>query len=130
LMTYYHGTRNKALYFRLTDNDTGEVYRTFTLGDYLQLRPPQKKIDSDNQLHVLHMSGPNQYRYTVINIEGRAIIQKPLFEGKNGNRPTLVSNSFNDVTVQGGMTQEEAETPYEQREFRNISERPPGIPRL
>lgn len=127
LMTFYHGARSKALYFRLKDSDSGVVYKTYPLGDYMTVRPPQHAIDKQNQLHILHMSGPQRYKYTVIGIDGDPTIQKTYYE-KNGNRPELKSNDFGEVSVVGGLTETEMETPYEEAEFRRLSERPPGLP--
>jgi len=127
LMTYYHGARSKALYFRLKGSDSGVVFRTYMIGDYLTLRPPEKAIDSQNQLHILHMSGPQAYKYSVINIDGELIRQENLYE-KGSNRPQLKNSGHGDVSVIGGITEEEAKTPYEVQEFHPISERPPGLP--
>lgn len=127
LMTYYHGARSKALYFRLKDSDSSLVFRTYPIGDYLALRPPAHAIDSQNQLHVLHMTGPQAYRYTVINIDGEPVRQQTLYE-KGANRPELKSNGMGDVTVTGGMSEDEARQPYEEQQFQPLSARPPGLP--
>lgn len=127
LMTYYHGARSKALYFRLKDSDSGMVFRTYTIGDYMTLRPPEKAIDSQNNLHILHMSGPQAYKYTVISIDGEPIRQQNLYE-KGSNRPRLKNSGYGEVGIVGGITEEEAQAPYESQEFRAISERPPGLP--
>jgi hypothetical protein len=129
LMTYYHGARSKALYFRIKDSDTGVVYRTYPIGDYMSLRPPVHAIDSQNQLHVLHMTGPQAYKYTVINIDGEPVEQQKVFE-KGSNRPELKTSAQGDVTLVGGISEADVATPYEQTEFQRISERPPGLPKL
>lgn len=127
LMTYYHGARSKALYFRLKQSDSGYVYRTYPIGDYMNLRPPTHAIDAQNQLHILHMTGPHAYKYTVINIDGEPVQQQKLFE-KGTNRPELKTTSFGDVSIVGGISEEDVKTPYEQVEFHRLSERPPGMP--
>ncbi|MAS94490.1 MAG: hypothetical protein CMO55_14925 [Verrucomicrobiales bacterium] len=127
LMTFYHGARSKALYFSLKDSDSGMVYKTYPLGDYMTVRPPQHAIDQQNRLHVLHMSGPQRYKYSIIGVDGDPISQQTFFE-KNGNRPEIKSNDFGEVAVSGGFTESEMETPYEEAEFRRLSERPPGLP--
>ena len=129
LMTYYHGARSKALYFRLKDNDTGIVYKTYPIGDYMSLRPPTHAIDRQNQLHVLHMTGPQKHKYTIINIDGDPVSQTVYFE-KGTNRPELKTTDYGDVTVVGGLTEEEIGTPYEETEFHRLSERPPGLPQF
>ncbi|MEM9283011.1 MAG: hypothetical protein AAGA96_14380, partial [Verrucomicrobiota bacterium] len=127
LMTFYHGARSKALYFRLTGSDNGIVYKTYPIGDYMNLRPPTHAIDSRNQLHILHMSGPQRYKYTVINIMGDPVEQATYYE-KGSNRPELKTGSYGDVSIVGGLTEEEVSTPYEQTQFRRLSERPAGLP--
>lgn len=127
LMTYYHGARSKALYFRMKDADSGMVYRTYPIGDYMSLRKPVQAIDRQNNLHVLHMSGPQAYKYTVIGIDGDPIRQENLYE-KGTNRPELKTTDYGDVSIVGGVTEEEKQTPYEHTEFRRLSERPPGLP--
>ncbi|MEM1440838.1 MAG: hypothetical protein AAGF67_00750 [Verrucomicrobiota bacterium] len=127
LMTYYHGARSKALYFRLKDSDSGMVFKTYPIGDYMSLRKPTYAIDRQNQLHVLHMTGPQRYKYTVIDIDGDPRKQEKYYE-KEGNRPQIKSNDFGDVSIVGGFSEEEMSTPYEHTEFRRLSERPPGLP--
>lgn len=127
LMTYYHGARSKALYFRLKDSDSGMVYRTYPVGDFLALRPPTHAIDSRSQLHILHMSGPQAYRYTVINIDGEPVQQQTLYE-KGSSRPELKTSSYGEVTIVGGVSESEAATPYEEQQFQRLSDRPPGLP--
>jgi len=127
LMTFYHGARGRSLFFRVSDSDTGIVYRTYPIGDYMTVHPPEQAIDSQNQLHVLHMTGPSAYKYTVIDIDGYPVKQQSLFESKN-TRPSLKTNEFGEVVVLGGMTEEEVGKPYEQTQFRRLSERPPGLP--
>lgn len=127
LMTYYHGARSKSLYFRLKDSESSLVFRTYPIGDYLALRPPAHAIDYQNQLHVLHMTGPQAYRYTVINIDGEPVRQQTLYE-KGANRPELKSNGMGDVSVTGGISEDEARQPYEEQQFQPLSARPPGLP--
>lgn len=129
LMTYYHGARQKTLYMRLKDNDSGMVIKTYPVGDYLSVRKPAHAIDRQNNLHVLHMSAPNRYTYTVIDIDGERV-QRETYYSKGTNRPELATNDFGDVQVQGGLTPEEASQNYEQTQFHRLSERPPGLPRF
>ncbi len=127
LMTFYHGARSRALYFRLKNSDSGVVYRTYPIGDYMSLRKPTHAIDKQNQLHVLHMSGPQRYKYTVINIEGDPVTQENFYE-KGANRPQLDTTSYGEVSVIGGISELEMATPYEETEFRLLSDRPAGLP--
>jgi hypothetical protein len=40
----------------------------------------------------------------------------------------LKNSGYGEVSVVGGITEDEAKTPYETQEFHPISERPPGLP--
>jgi len=127
LMTFYHGARGKSLFFRVSDSDTEVVFRTYPIGDYMTVHPPEQAIDPQNQLHVLHMTGPAAYKYTVIDIDGYPVKQQSFFEKKN-MRPTLKTNEYGEVSVLGGLTEEEVGKPYEETQFRRLSDRPPGLP--
>ena len=127
LMTYYHGNRAKALYFRLKDSDSGMVFKTYTLGDYLTVYPPEHHLDRENRLHVLHMSSPQKYAHSIIGIDGDLLTRAKYFS-KGTDRPKLVRSDSGNVTVVGGLTEQEATAPYEREQFRMLSERPPGLP--
>ena len=66
----------------------------------------QIAIDRENKLHVLHMSGPQTYKYTVIGVDGDRVKQENLFE-KGSDRPQLKTTDYGDVTVIGGITEHE-----------------------
>ena len=93
----------------------------------MEVRKPQYLIDRQNQLHILHLSTPKVYKYTIIGVDGDPVRQMNFYE-KATNRPILKGNESGEVAVVGGFTEEEMKTPYEESEFRRLSERPPGIP--
>lgn len=128
LLTFFQGAQKRSLYFRLTDHDSGRVRATYSLGEFMMVRPPQQAVDAESQLHVLHMAAPQQYFYTIIDPGGKVVEQIPYRE-KGLSRPQLIANSqTGEVAIRGGVNALEMETPYEEREFRRLSERPPGMP--
>ncbi len=120
--------REKELYFRLNDKSTGRALMTYSLGQLLTVQKPVYAIDSINRLHVLYMAAPQAYAHAVIDVDG-ALLTRDIYYEKDGNRPALVRIG-GDLGVQGGITAEEHDIPYEQRQFRKISELPPGMPLL
>ena len=54
--------------------------------------------------------------------------EQTVYREKNGDRPSLAVGPAGEVGVKGGVTGDEMEVPYEEREFRKLSERPPGMP--
>lgn len=129
LLTFFQGSQKRSLYFRLTDKDTGRVRATYPLGEFMNARPPQQSIDSNSRLHVLHMATPGQYFYTVIEPTG-TVASQTAYRDKGSSRPELVATSSGEVSIRGGATETELGTPYEEREFRKASERPPGLPKF
>jgi len=127
LLTFFQGSQKRSLYFRLSDKDTGRVRATYSLGEFMNARPPQQAIDSNSRLHVLHMATPGQYFYTVIEPTGN-VASQTAYREKGSSRPEMVSSASGEVAVRGGATETEMGTPYEEREFRKASERPPGLP--
>lgn len=129
LMTFFQGAQKRSLYFRLEDLDTGVIKKTYALGEFMSARPPQYHVDNQSQLHVLHMAAPQFYFYTIIDPSGN-VVSQDAYRDKDSSRPMLVTNSDGDVKIQGGVSDDQMQAPYEQREFRKLSERPPGIPSL
>ena len=127
LLTFYQGAQKRSLYFRLSDHNTGRVRSTYSLGNYMMARPPQQAVDNLSRLHVLHMAAPSQYFYTVITPSGE-VDEQTVYREKNGDRPSLAVGPQGEVAVKGGVSGDEMEVPYEEREFRKLSERPPGMP--
>ena len=127
LLTFYQGAQKRSIYFRLSDHNTGRVLATYSLGNYMMSRPPQQAVDNRSQLHVLHMGAPTQYFYTIIDPAGQ-VVEQVIYRSKDGDRPGLVVGPAGEVGVKGGISGEEMEVPYEEREFKRLSERPPGMP--
>jgi len=119
----------KELYVRLTDKASGQALTTFSLGRMLTVHPPTYGVDSQNRMHVLHMVAPKAYAHVVVDVDGQ-MLSRELYYEKDANRPKLVTISDGSLGVYGGMTAEEHDIPYEEREFRKLSELPPGMPLL
>ena len=127
LLTFYQGAQQRSIYFRLSDHDSGRVFSTYSLGQYMMARPPQHAIDNQSRLHVLHMAAPQQYFYSVITPDGKA--EQKAYREKGTSRPELVTNQqTGEVAVRGGVSEDEMQVPYEEKEFHKLSERPPGMP--
>lgn len=127
LLAFYTGDKARELYFRLKDVGSGQVTHTFSLGTYYVSRPPQYVLDSMNRLHVLQLGSPQAYVYTVLTPVG-TIDERKGYTDRNGSRPRLVMSGSGGVQVEGGQVLEKNAVSYEEREFRAISERPPGMP--
>ncbi len=116
------------LYVRLRDAKTPRVYCCFSLGRYLNIRKPQATVDSQNRLHVLHMSQPHMFSHSRISPEG-TFLGQDFYRETAGDRPKLMIDSGGGVRVVGGKLHDlDKPQPVADRPH-SITDRPPGLPR-
>jgi hypothetical protein len=119
------------LYYRLSDDQTGVVRKTFSLGKLVNFREPQVAVDGRGKLHVLHMGAPQQHVHSVISSNGTIDEQKKYDEEAN-NVPAIVQDEDGGVRIDGGVTPEEKLRQKRERlgelaKIRRLSERPYGF---
>lgn len=128
LLTFTNGTE-KNLYIRVHDERTGAVYATFSLGQVIMVRNPERTIDQQNRLHLLHMGAPRTYAHTVIDVDGK-VVSRDIYREDGGNRPQLAPSGVGDVVVVGGISQAEDEANPLDADIHRLSQRPGGLPRV
>jgi hypothetical protein len=73
-------TMNRAqrdrLFLRLDDESAGLCYGVFELGRHIRVGAPTLEIDSQQRVHVLHLSGPNQFTHSVYSLNGDRLAQQ------------------------------------------------------
>ncbi len=119
------------LYYRLSDDQTGIVRKTFSLGKLVNYRDPQVAVDGRGNVHVLHMGAPQQHVHTVIGPDGTVDGQKKYDEAA-GNLPKIVQDEGGGVRIDGGITPEDKAKEKQERlgelsKIRRLSERPYGF---
>ncbi len=128
LLQFNTGTQ-RELYFRLLNERTGSVLITYSLGQLITVRQPQWTVDGENRLHVLHMGAPRTFAHTVIDANGTTVARETYREVGTG-QPRLVQAGETDVIVQGGVSQGESDQAAASFDVPNLSDRPPGLPRI
>lgn len=61
------------LFLRIDDEASGLCYGVFDLGRFIFVKPPVLQMDGRGQVHVLHVSGPNQFSHAVFSLDGAAV---------------------------------------------------------
>lgn len=64
------------LFLRLDDEAAGLCYGVIDLGRYIRVGAPVVEIDSQRRIHVLHLSGPNQFTHSVYALNGDRVSQR------------------------------------------------------
>lgn len=123
-----HRDQNKAeIYVRVRQENGMRVYATYSLGRMIAVGEPQATVDSDNQLHVLHLRDPNYYAHSVVDPNGKLVLQE-IYKQVPGSRPTLMfDQSQGYVSVRGGERYDAVAAQENPDRVRNASELPPGL---
>ena len=117
-----------TLYFRMTDDKTGVMLRTYRLGPLSMVYDPQITIDAQNQLQVLFLAKPELFAYATIAPDG-TLKKLAYYKQKGSDRPMLQQTSKGGVMVAGGEYFNPNAPPPAKPKVggRDISERPPGL---
>lgn len=93
------------LYVKVENPEDGMVYCCQPIGRMITAvgAEPEIKIDRDNQLHILHLTGPKLFRYTHVSLNGELITQQTYMAAPY--RPTLRVAKTGDMVVSGGALQ-------------------------
>ncbi len=115
--------KERALYARVTEQDTGNVLCTYPLGHMLVGMNPSTEFDDSNTLHVFHMVGPNTYWLSKIGVNGEWLGQTIWIAPKG--RASLRKKPDGSLVVAGASRkQERVGAPP----IPKLSERPVPIP--
>jgi hypothetical protein len=115
-----------ALYVRVEDKSTGDVYATYSLGRIISFEEPQAELDRANQLHILHCTAPRNWIYSRVGLNGELLAHSAFTESKT--RPRLRHASDGAVIVFGG-TIEASVAESARTAIPKLSARPPEMPK-
>jgi len=93
-------TAGMRLYVRLTDGTGAQTLRLVPIGPYFSYSQPDVKLDSFNDLHVLHQTGGKEFTYCVIDTLGQ-ILERQTYQYID-RRPALLKDASGGVHVAGG----------------------------
>jgi len=113
------------LYLRIEDKESGIIYCTHRLGDYIAYGKPEIMLDSANVVHVLQNNIPRQFVYSKVGLDGKILDRITLNAPKD--RPVLRRNADGSVAVLGGIPFDPRATPTP-TQIPKLSDRPVALP--
>lgn len=122
----YRGDSTPQIYIQVEDVKRGTMLATYSMGSTLSFRKSLKAIDRENNLHVLFLTTPELYCYTIVNTSGKTI--KRLYHKSIGNtHPALLTHNDGSVSVINSKLYDPAKEQQERQKFHKLSEMPEGF---
>lgn len=121
--------KSNYVYVRVEDLDQGTVYCTYPIGRLITGIDPEIKLDGQNHLHVLHLTGAKLYLHTEISLKGEIVNQQNYLAVKT--RPGLRVSRSGTLAVVGGQLQADEPAPGspDAPEVPKLSDRPINLPK-
>ena len=123
LTTNSGGGNPPQLYLQMEDIKKGQILATYTMGRYLRFRKPVKALDRSNNLHVLFLTTPELYCYTIVNTAGKTI-KRNYYKAYTNKRPNLVTQDDGSIFVSNAAIYDQEQEKAENEKFHNLSELP------
>lgn len=119
----FTGDSKSQIYAQVRDGSTGQMVRTFLLGDVLMLRKPLATVDRSQRMHVMFLATPSMWVHCVVNTDGKLVARQIHQRGPVGD-PQLLT--FGDGTVKvANSIPYDAKAAAEQRaKIRKATDRP------
>lgn len=89
------------IYALVKGRSNGQILQCFTLGNAISVVNPQAAVDSQNQMHVLYMSGPQLLHHVIVRYDGSLVASDKY--RVSDRYPRLVRNEAGEVGVIGGV---------------------------
>ena len=127
----YRDRDESRLYYRLINERTKAVRKTYSIGRLVNTFSPQIGVDARTNLHVFYMGAPREFMYVKIKPDGK-VDSQTIYEALPGSKPKLVSDSSGSFYVDGGQTRDSARKSRLKQikraaRIRKLSERPIGF---
>jgi len=96
-----HRDNELKLYFRLVEQATGAITKTYGIGGLASFSTIDARLDRLNRMHLLYQNGARGFTHCVFDTSGEWIYRQS-YE-ISSNRPSLYSTDTGDITVLGGL---------------------------
>ncbi|MGJ8672962.1 hypothetical protein [Rubritalea sp.] len=122
----FNNGNSPQLYIQVEDVKFSRMLACYSMGRNLSFRQALKSIDRENNLHVLFMTTPELYCYTVINTAGETV--KRLYHKTAGStKPYLHTHDDGSIVVANSILYDPEKEAEEQKKFHKLSEVPGGF---
>lgn len=119
----FSGDSKSQIYAQIEDSHSGQLVRTFLLGDVLMLRKPLTTIDRSQRMHVMFLSTPTMWVHNVIDTDGRLVSRQIHQRGPQGD-PQLLTFGDGTVRVSNSIPYDPKAVAAERAKIRKASDRP------
>jgi len=120
----FTGDSKSQIYAQIVDGGTGQLVRTFLLGDVLMLRKPLATVDRQQRLHVMFLATPSMWVHCVIDTDGRLVDRQIHQRGPQGD-PQLLTFGDGSVRVANSIPYDPKAAAEQRAKIRKASDRPP-----
>lgn len=120
------GDSKSQIYAQIVDGGTGQLVRTFLLGDVLMLRKPLVTVDRQQAMHVLFLATPTMWVHCVIDTDGKLKDRQIHERGPQGD-PQLLTFGDGSVRIANSIPYDLKAAAAARAKIRKASERPPVI---
>jgi len=121
----FSGDSKTQIYAQVRDDRTGQLVKTFVLGDILLLRKPLATVDRQQRMHVMFLSTPSMWVHCVIDTDGRLVTREIHQRAALGD-PLLLTSHDGDVQVANSVPYDAKAASEERAKTHKASDRPTG----
>lgn len=101
LIRFNYNSEATGLYLRVEDEKENLVYVTHPIGEIISFTDPRTAFDNEGRLHILHVIGKGQHRYTIASPAG-VILNRDEYESLGEISPSLITMRDGSISVLGG----------------------------
>ena len=121
----FAGDTKSQIYAQVMDGRTGQLVRTFLLGDVLMLRKPLATVDRQQRAHVMFLTTPTMWSHCVVNTDGNLVSRQYHERGSQGD-PQLLTFGDGTVRVGNSIPYDPKAAAEQKAKVRKATDRPPG----
>lgn len=119
----FSGDSKSQIYAQIVDGYSGQLVRTFLLGDVLMLRKPLATVDRQQRMHVMFLATPTMWVHCVINTDARLTDREIHQRGPEGD-PQLLTFGDGSVRVANSIPYDAKAAAEQRAKIRKASDRP------
>jgi hypothetical protein len=119
----FSGEQKNRIYAQVVDHPSGQIIRTFPLGDVLMLRKPVATIDNKRHLHAMFLATPTMWVHYVINSDAK-VVDRQIHQRAAQGDPQLLTFPDGSVQVSNSIPYDPKAAAEERAKAHKASDRP------
>ena len=119
----FSGDQKNEIYAQIVDDRTGQLVRTFLLGEVLMLRKPVATVDRQQRMHVMFLATPTMWVHCEIDTDGKLVNREIHQRGSQGD-PQLLTFGDGSVRVANSILYDPKAAAEAAAKIRKASDRP------